>query len=88
MCLWRVSTDILNNNLGEFGNREILTVKGRFNGEYSTPFLFVLNSRISSPRKFPPPKRKTTPEERLRKYVEIKYGRLNVKKKEIVEKKS
>ena len=84
-----MSTDILNNNLGEFSNRETLTVNGRFYGEYSTPFLSVLFYRISSPRKFPPPKRKATPEERLRRYVELKYGKLNVKKKQkIVEKKS
>ena len=89
MCLWRVSTDILNNNLGEFSNREVLTVNGRFYGAYSTPFLSVLNNRINSPRKFPFHKRKATPEERLRRYVELKYGKLNVKKKQkIVEKKS
>ena len=80
-------TDILNKGLGEFGHRETPTATNmRFYGD-KTSFLFAFLSRISSPKKFPSPKRKLTPEERLRRYVQLKYGKLNVKKK-IVEKKS
>tara|TARA_R100000700_G_scaffold39883_2_gene53836 strand:- start:1633 stop:1863 length:231 start_codon:yes stop_codon:yes gene_type:complete len=76
-----VSIDILNNKLGEFSDREALTVAGRFRGSQQ-PLLSALNHRICSPKKL-------TPEERLRRYVELKYGKLNVKKKQkIVEKKS
>jgi len=73
MCLWRVSTDILNNKLGESGYREVLAVNGRFRGAQS-PLLSVLNNRINSPKKL-------TPEERLRRYIEFKYGKLNANKK-------
>jgi hypothetical protein len=46
------------------------------------PFPFHINS-VNSPKKL-------TPEERLRRYVEQKYGRMDVQKKKerIVEKKS
>jgi hypothetical protein len=37
------------------------------------PFPFHTNS-VSSPKKL-------TPEERLRRYIELKYGRMNVQKK-------
>ena len=81
-------TDILSKDLGEFGNREVPTATNmRFYGD-KTSFLFAFLSRISSPKKFPSPKRKLTPEERLRRYVEFKYGKLDVWKKKIVEKKS
>jgi len=82
-----VFTDILSKDLGEFGNREVPTAtKMRFYGD-KTSFLFAMFNLTSSPRKIPSPKRKITPEERLRRYVQLKYGKLNVKKK-IVEKKS
>ena len=67
-------TDILNNNLGESGYREIPAATNmRFYGE-QTPFLFAFLTRISSPKKL-------TPEERLRRYIKWKYGDLNNKVK-------
>ena len=75
-------TDTLNNNLGESGYREVPAVTNmRLYGD-SSPFLFAFLNRISSPKKL-------TPEERLRRYIEFKYGKLNVKveKKNKVEKK-
>ena len=88
MCLWQVSIGILNNKLGEPEYREVSVGIEYFFGE-KTSFLSTF-THTSSPKKFPSPKRKRrTPEERLRKYVELKYGKLNVKKKQkIVEKKS
>ena len=82
-----MSTGILSNNLGEFSNRETLGGFKRFYGD-KTSFLFAMFNLTSSPRKIPSPKRKITPEERLRRYVEFKYGKLDVWKKKIVEKKS
>ena len=73
MCRWLVYTDILNNKLGESGYREVLAVNGRFRGVQPS-LLFVLNNRINSPKKL-------TPEERLKRYIEFKYGKLNVQKK-------
>ena len=73
MCRWLVYTDILNNKLGESGYREVLAVNGRFRGAQS-PLLSVLNNRISSPKKL-------TPIERLRKYIEFKYGKIDAEKK-------
>jgi hypothetical protein len=70
-----VYTDILNNKLGEFSDREALTFKRRFRGGQS-PLLSVSNKRNSSPKKI-------TPVERLRRYIEFKYGKINVKKKEV-----
>ena len=76
-----MSIDILNNKLGEINYRKISTAKRRFRGVQS-PFLSAFNSKSCSPKKL-------APEERLRRYVELKYGKLNVKKKQkIVEKKS
>ena len=93
MWHWLVSIGILNNKLGESEYREVSGgIKGFF-GE-KTSFLSTF-THTSSPKKFPSPKRKRrTPEERLRKYVELKYGKLNnnknnaKKKQKIVEKKS
>ena len=84
-----MSTGTSSKGLGEFGNRETSTATNmRFFGD-KTSFLFAFLSRISSPKRIPSPKRKITPEERLRRYVELKYGKLNIeKKKKIVEKKS
>ena len=93
MCHWLVSIGILNNKLGESEYREVSEGNKLFFGE-KTSFLSTF-TYTSSPKKFPSPKRKRrTPEERLRKYVELKYGKLNnnknnaKKKQEIVEKKS
>ena len=66
-------TDILNNKLGEAGYREVLAVNGRFRGVQPS-LLFVLNNRINSPKKL-------TPIERLRKYIEFKYGKIDAEKK-------
>jgi len=75
-----VYTDILNNNLGESGYRENPAIVV-FSWATLTPFPFHPDS-VNSPKKL-------TPEERLRKYVEQKYGKINVqKKKNKVEKKS
>ena len=83
-----MSTGTSSKGLGEFGNRETPTATNmRFYGD-KTSFLFAFLSRISSPKRIPSPKRKITPEERLRRYVEFKYGKLDVWKKKIVEKKS
>ena len=68
-----MSIDILNNKLGESRYREVLAVNGRLRGVQS-PLLSVLNNRINSPKKL-------TPEERLRRYIEFKYGKLNANKK-------
>ena len=69
-------TDILNNNLGESGYREISAVTlMRFYGE-QTPFLFASLKYYST---FSP--KKLTPEERLRRYIKWKYGDLNNKVK-------
>ena len=68
--------------MGEFGYREKPTVKMFFEA-ILMPFPFHRDS-VSSPKKL-------TPEERLRRYVEQKYGKLNVQKKnknKIVEKKT
>tara|TARA_R100000458_G_scaffold33504_1_gene30840 strand:+ start:390 stop:593 length:204 start_codon:yes stop_codon:yes gene_type:complete len=67
--------------LGESGFRERSAIKVFF-GAILMPFPFHINS-INSPKKL-------TPEERLRRYVEQKYGRMDVQKKKerIVEKKS
>ena len=68
--------DTLNNNLGEFGYREIPAVTSmRFYGE-KTPFLFASLKYYST---FSP--KKLTPEERLRRYIKWKYGDLNNKVK-------
>ena len=82
-----MSTDIINNNFGEFDNCEVsIGIKYFFDEKTSFLSTFI---QTSSPKRIPSPKRKITPEERLRKYVELKYGKLNVKKKQrIVEKKS
>ena len=76
-------TDILKKDLGESGCREasavgVLRLQAEFN---SFPFAFLYR-RTNSPKKL-------TPEERLRRYIEFKYGKLNVKveKKNKVEKK-
>ena len=83
MCLQQVYTDILNSNLGESGYREVPgTDIVRFQAEFNSfPFAFLYR-RTNSPKKL-------TPEERLRRYIEFKYGKLNVKveKKNKVEKK-
>ena len=75
--------------MGESDGREISAVdKMRF-GVHLTPFLSASLNRISSPKKtFIRKKKKMDPAERLRRYVELKYGKLNVKKKKRVEKKS
>ena len=92
MCHWLVSIGILNNKLGESEYREVSVGIEYFFGE-KTSFLSTF-THTSSPKKFPSPKRRKTPEERLRKYVELKYGKLNnkknnaKKKQKIVEKKS
>ena len=92
MCLWQVSIGILNNKLGESEYPEVSGGIKCFFGE-KTSFLSTF-THTSSPKKFPSPKRRKTPEERLRKYVELKYGKLNnkknnaKKKQKIVEKKS
>jgi hypothetical protein len=75
-----VYIDTLNNKLGESRYREDLAI-GVFFWATLTPFPFHPNS-VNSPKKL-------TPEERLRRYVELKYGKKNVhKKKKKVEKKS
>ena len=73
--------DTLNNKLGESGYRENSAI-GVFYWATLTPFPFH-PSGVNSPKKL-------TPEERLRRYVEQKYGKINVhkKKKNKVEKKS
>ena len=58
--------------MGEFGYREKPTVKMFFEA-ILMPFPFHRDS-VSSPKKL-------TPEERLRRYIELKYGRMNVQKK-------
>ena len=68
-----MSTDILNNKLGESRYREVLAVNGRLRGVQS-PLLSVLSNRINSPKKL-------TPIERLRKYIEFKYGKIDAEKK-------
>ena len=73
-------TDTLNNKLGESKCREDLAT-GVFFWATLTPFPFH-PSGVNSPKKL-------TPEERLRRYIELKYGKKNVhKKKKNVEKKS
>lgn len=80
MYLWRVYIDTLNNKLGESGYRESLAT-GVFFWATLTPVPFHLGS-VNSPKKL-------TPEERLRRYIEQKYGKMHVhKKKKNVEKKS
>ena len=74
--------DTLNDNLGESGYREAPAEGFMRFGEH-TPVLFAcLSHRTNSPKK-------NTPAERLRRYIEFKYGKLNVKvkKKSKVEKK-
>ena len=63
-------TDTLSNNLGESRYREILAVTiMRFKAELnSCPFASL--SRISSPKK-------NTPGEILRRYIELKYGKID-----------
>ncbi len=70
-------TDILNKKTGESGNREIPAVdKMRF-GAHLTPFLSALPNRTSSPKKIRnKEKKKTTALERLRRYIELKYGKI------------
>ena len=82
-------TDTLNNNLGEFGYREVPTETMMRFGVH-TPFLSASLNRISSPKKtFIRKKKKMDPAERLRRYVELKYGKMSdTKKKKKVEKKS
>ena len=67
--------------MGEFGYREVPTVNMFFRANLM-PFPFH-RDRIYSPKKL-------TPEERLRRYVELKYGKMsdNKKKNKNVEKKS
>ena len=67
--------------MGESGFREEPAIKV-ISWAILMPFPFHINS-VSSPKKL-------TPEERLRRYVEQKYGRMDVQKKKerIVEKKS
>ena len=80
MYLWRVYIDTLNNKLGESKCREDLAGEVFF-WTTLTSFPFHLSS-VNSPKKL-------TPEERLRRYIEQKYGKMHVhKKKKNVEKKS
>ena len=80
MYLWRVYIDTLNNKLGEPKYRESLDAEVFFWTTLES-FPFHLGS-VNSPKKL-------TPEERLRRYIELKYGKINVhKKKKNVEKKS
>ena len=86
-------TDTLNKDLGEAGYRkESADLSIRF-GANTVPFLSVSDVRISSPKKIYIGKRKKKkigPTERLRRYVELKYGKIgdNKKKNKNVEKKS
>ena len=93
MYLWQVYIDTLNKDLGESGYREeSADLSIRF-GANTVPFLSVSDARISSPKKNYIGKRKKKkigPTERLRRYVELKYGKIgdNKKKNKNVEKKS
>ena len=86
-------TDTLNKDLGESGYREeSADLSIRF-GANTVPFLSVSDVRISSPKKNyigKRKKKKMDPAERLRRYVELKYGKIgdNKKKNKNVEKKS
>ena len=84
-------TDTLNKDLGESGYREeSADLSIRF-GANTVPFLSISDIRISSPKKIYIGKRKKKmdPAERLRRYIELKYGKLSDnKKKKNVEKKS
>ena len=86
-------TDTLNKDLGESGYREeSADLSIRF-GANTVPFLSVSDVRISSPKKIyigKRKKKKMDPAERLRRYVELKYGKIgdNKKKNKNVEKKS
>jgi len=88
-----VYTDTLNKDLGESGYREeSADLSIRF-GANTVPFLSVSDVRISSPKKIyigKRKKKKMDPAERLRRYVELKYGKIgdNKKKNKNVEKKS
>ena len=93
MYLQRVYTDTLNKDLGESGYREeSADLSIRF-GANTVPFLSVSDVRISSPKKNyigKRKKKKIDPAERLKRYVELKYGKMsdNKKKNKNVEKKS
>ena len=45
-------------------------------GEHLTPFLNALPNRTSSPKKIRNKEKKLTPIERLRRYIELKYGKI------------
>lgn len=84
-------TDTLNKDLGESGYREESAGLGIYFGANTVPFLSISDIRISSPKKIYIGKRKKKmdPAERLRRYIELKYGKLSDnKKKKNVEKKS
>tara|TARA_R110000824_G_scaffold394282_1_gene593950 strand:+ start:2344 stop:2604 length:261 start_codon:yes stop_codon:yes gene_type:complete len=86
-----VYTDTLNKDLGESGYREESAGLGIYFGANTVPFLSISDIRISSPKKIYIGKRKKKmdPAERLRRYIELKYGKLSDnKKKKNVEKKS
>ena len=83
--------DTLNKNLGESGYRKESAGISICFGANTAPFLSISDIRISSPKKtFIRKKKKMDPAERLRRYVELKYGKMSdtKKKKKNVEKKS
>ena len=71
-----MSTDILNKKKGESDNREMSAVNKMRFGEHLTPFLNALPNRTSSPKKIRNKEKKLTPVERLRRYIELKYGKI------------
>ena len=84
--------DTLNKNLGESGYRKESAGISICFGANTVPFLSISDVRISSPKKnyIGKRKKKIDPAERLRRYVELKYGKMSdtKKKKKNVEKKS
>ena len=84
--------DTLNKNLGESGYRKESAGISICFGANTVPFLSISDVRISSPKKnyIGKRKKKIDPAERLRRYVELKYGKMSdtKKKKKKVEKKS
>ena len=84
--------DTLNKNLGESGYRKESAGISICFGANTVPFLSISDVRISSPKKnyIGKRKKKIDPAERLRRYFELKYGKMSdtKKKKKNVEKKS
>ena len=78
-CLWLAFTGTLSDDLGEFGYREVPAGVWCFYGrgvlpQLIMPFPFHQCLPTRSPKKL-------SPEERLRRYIEQKYGVMDVQKK-------